>query len=302
MFGKVVMKHTAFIILLLPASFFLLGCDEDLASRDHFELPFSMYGIISPDLDTQSVRVYPMADFPTLVPAEISDLRFSSTDLDAGTRYTWYDSLTIDLDGGHGYLFWSPFQAEYGHRYRVEIERLSDGARSWADVRVPPMVTVRLDDSNAHAMRIFTNGESIRMLKPELQYDVKPAGAPETSSHKFPITHEGSERLTDEGWVIVENMALNRMIVQGLFNSLYHTLMGIRCFMLDLHELEFHALIGDAAWDPPGGYFDIDVLSQPRTLSNVENGLGFVGGGYRIVEYLRPSREAVEEACFNYMW
>ena len=43
-----------------------------------------------------------------------------------------------------------------------------------------------------------------------------------------------------------------------------------------------HKPAANAEWDPPGGVFDADVLVQPGTLSNVENGFGFVGAGYRL--------------------
>lgn len=34
-----------------------------------------------------------------------------------------------------------------------------------------------------------------------------------------------------------------------------------------------------ASWNPPGGVFDYELLAQPGTMSNVNNGFGFVGAG-----------------------
>lgn len=76
---------------------------------------------------------------------------------------------------------------------------------------------------------------------------------------------------------------------------------GIRCHIVELLDMELHLIIGSTDWDPPSGRFNADLLSHQSMLDNVENGLGFVGGGYRIVEKLRPSREVVEAACFTFM-
>jgi len=70
------------------------------------------------------------------------------------------------------------------------------------------------------------------------------------------------------------------------------------CPQLVLRALDLRVLIGDQMWDPPGGTFDPNILSQPKTMTNVENGFGFIGAGYRVVAPLFPSREAVEYACF----
>jgi hypothetical protein len=77
---------------------------------------------------------------------------------------------------------------------------------------------------------------------------------------------------------------------------------GIVCPILDLRQMVLNVLIGDAAWDPPGGVFDPDILSFPSAMSNVENGFGFVGSGYRLSQSLFPPRATVEYACFNYVW
>ena len=46
---------------------------------------------------------------------------------------------------------------------------------------------------------------------------------------------------------------------------------------LTLVSMGVRIRILDANWDPPEGLFDPEVLAQPGTLSNVENGYGFWG-------------------------
>src|SRR5690606_2357407 len=48
-----------------------------------------------------------------------------------------------------------------------------------------------------------------------------------------------------------------------------------------LLTMEMEVLVGDTAWAPPGGAFDEETLADPRVFTNVANGFGFVGAGYR---------------------
>ena len=282
-------------ILFLLVAAGLLGCEENIASRVDYAPPFTLYGVISPDLDTQSVRVYPAEDFITFGPSEPSDIAFNSTDLNTGTHLTWRDSVIAEPNGLYEYVFWAPFRAEFGHRYRIEAKRLSDGERSWADVRVPPLVTVRLVDNDARAMQVLIEGEGTRVLKPELGYDVNHVDGDIFSRIIVPVNYEGHEKSTEQGWEVTFDMFMNRYYIHGILE------VGLKCPTLKLYGIEFRVLIGDAVWSPPTGFFESGILSQPQTMSNVENGLGFIGGGYRIVERLYPGREAVEQACFVYV-
>ena len=62
---------------------------------------------------------------------------------------------------------------------------------------------------------------------------------------------------------------------------------------ISLAGLGLRITLLDEAFVPPGGAFDPDVLSQPGTLSNVENGFGFVGSiGRCSVEWLLADTSA----------
>src|SRR5690606_7524938 len=50
----------------------------------------------------------------------------------------------------------------------------------------------------------------------------------------------------------------------------------------------------DEAFVPPGGVFDPDILVQPGTLSNVQNGFGFVGSVARYTAEWVFSDDAME--------
>jgi len=298
-----------FVTFLLLAAVGLIGCEENLAPREPYDaLPFSVYGVLSPDLDTQSVRLYLPEDFPTLGSPEPLDVDVISTDLHTGEWRTWHDSVLVEPNGQHEYVFWEPFQAEFGHVYRVEVVRRSDGVMSYADVRIPPPVTVRIDDQGDPLLEVFIEGEDFRALKPEAEYAVRGAGSGEDDpSPSFPILsytfpYEGHERRVAQGWRVTFNMIADFDALRFLYVADGGSIPAWYCFDLELLGLEVHMLVGDAVWDPPGGVFEAHLLAQPQTLSNVENGFGFIGGGYRITKPLFPSQEAVESACFVYVW
>lgn len=293
--------------LLLLASASLVGCEENLAPREPFEAPFSLYGVLSPDLGTQSIRLYPLEDFPTLGSPEPLDVAVTSTDLHSGERRTWRDTVLVESNGQHEYIFWSAFRAEHGHTYRVEATRRSDGVGSYAEVRIPPLVSVRIDDQGDASLEVYIEGEDIRALKPEAEYAVRSAGALNDATSTAPLLHyvfsyEERERPVAQGWRVSFNMNVDFGKLVSLYSADIGGPLGGFCEALALYGLELHVLVGDAVWDPPGGVFDPDILSHPQTLSNVVNGFGFIGGGYRVTQSLFPSREAVEAACFVYVW
>lgn len=282
------------MVALIPlASALLVGCAEDLTARGDPAMPFSIYGVISPDLPVQSIRVYPHEDVPALGTSPL-DADVFSTDLDTGERVVWRDSVLVDQRGQHEYVYWAPFRAQHGHEYRVEVIRRSDGARTHADVRVPEPVTVRiLDDRNVSAMPVLIEGNDIRALKPEVVYDIDVGNCtPLRNRFSYP------EVRVEGGWEIRVHLVIDHdNILWGCSGGTTHFASG-PCPNLRLRNLELHALVGDSAWNPPGGTFDVDELSQPGVMSNVENGFGFVGSGYRIQAELRLPRESLNRACF----
>jgi hypothetical protein len=282
------------------------SCQEDLGLRDDFPEPFSLYGVLSPDRDTQSVRVYRLEAYPTLSLDDPHGVSFSSTDLETGELLVWRDTVLFEPNGQQDLVFWAPMKADYEHRYRVEAVRQSDGAASYVEVRIPPPVSVRFEELESDEfgevdIDVFIEGEGIRALRPEVRYTVGFVQGPPSNTATIPITYQGFEQQTENGWLLTIDLVLDRWRVHTEYVKLLGPL-ALWCPQFDLIGMEVHVIVGDTLWDPPAGLFDPNLLSHHRVLSNVENGLGFVGGGYRRVEYLFPSRAAVEKACFGYVW
>ena len=260
---------------------FLLGCEEDLDLRDDFPEPFTLYGVLSPNLSTQYVRVYPIDAFPGLDQEVPEGIRFTSTDLATGEEIVWADTIDVAPNGQQDLVFKAVFNLQHEHVYRVKATRMADGASSFADVRIPPEVTIRWEDviqeaRNEAILDVFVEGERIRVLKPEITYHVMGCargGVGEPAS--FTIEHHQLEEPAENGWHIPFNIWLDRLFVTGEYGN------GIQPFTLILHGVFITFIVGDEVWDPPFGRFDINLLSHPEVLRNVQNGLGFVGAGYR---------------------
>ncbi len=67
---------------------------------------------------------------------------------------------------------------------------------------------------------------------------------------------------------------------------------------LALFEVTVSMTVGTDDWDPPGGSFDPDVLAHPEMMTNVDNGYGFVAGGYDEERSLFPSTDALADTWF----
>ncbi|MDX1531494.1 MAG: hypothetical protein R3362_08205, partial [Rhodothermales bacterium] len=74
----------------------------------------------------------------------------------------------------------------------------------------------------------------------------------------------------------------------------YDLTYGIR-----LDSMEIRMIAANAEWDPPDGVFNPEQLVQPGTLSNVVQGFGFVGAGYRLEARWLPAPDVLRIAGFT---
>ena len=279
----------------------LIGCSEELTPRAPYdEAPFSLYGVLSPDFETQSIRVYVPEAFPSFGSPESLDVVFTSTDLTTGDVVIWQDSVVQDPNGQYEHLFRAPFRAEYDRWYRIEVERRSDGVGSHVEVKVPPKVSAKGLNLEGGALPLFFEGERLRVLKPEITYTLQLAGNPKSPALSYTFSYQGEEYPVDEGWKVDVRLFHDRVWAQSFYNNEAPALTGSECFKIRLLGMKLNAIIGDSVWNPPDGFFDFDLMAQPGVFQNVENGFGFVGSGYRITEDVYPSREVVEASCFAY--
>ena len=275
----------AVLVCLLTLS--LSACEEDVVAVLETDLPFSMFGVLTPQADTQWVRVFPIEGRLEPAPPGPLDAQFTSTDLLTGQTQAWRDSLIQEENGQFAHVFWSSFVALFGRAYRLEVVR-SDGAVSQVEVAVPGPATLVLPARTERApaiLPVFVQGNVPNLIRIEVTYRYRfrtPAGIDIGTAT---VTYDGKQRRVEGGWAIALTPASDLRDIQRLLeqNILIDTAIGLK-----LAKLTIRLIVANAEWVPPGGIFDTDVLVQPGTLSNVENGFGFVGAGYRLTETWVP--------------
>ena len=276
------------------------GCDTDVDAVLGTDRVFSLYGVITPQADTQKVLVFPIEGVLRPAQAEPLDAVFTSTDMQTGERRVWQESLKREDNGQYTHIFWSPFAAEFGHTYRLEVVR-SDGAMARVDAAVPPfaeLIEQETIDTFPVVTPILVQGNVPRLLKVEVTYifRFKNPAAPVAQLERFLLSYDEEVERVDGGWVIPVNLSRDfttiraNLLREGTFD---------RTFGIRLDNIILRLIAANEEWDPPDGVFEAEVLVQPGTLSNIEAGFGFVGAGYRLERSWLPLPEIIEGAGFT---
>ena len=301
-------KFCRAITVLLLGLIVLLstGCEEEVAAPDPHAYPYSLWGVLSPLADTQFVRVFPIE--PRLTPGEAErlDAHLISTELETDTERTWESSFTVDSTGLVSHAFFAPFRPKWGRRYRLEITR-SDGASSWVDVEIPEQMTLVLgepDSTRDVVLPASIQGDAQHLLKSEVEIYVSyvvgftppPVSLPIYEYFRYVIPFDDQLQRTTEGYQLT--IGLERTYFPVL-NEVSQDENFIESEGIRLLLVTFSVLVANEEWMPPGGVFDPNVLVQPGAMENVENGFGFVGGGYRLTRSWTLPFELVEKTNFR---
>ena len=296
------MLRARHLLLLLVLPMLWLGCDDTLIDPfDNDERYFTVYGFLD-QLETEhTLRVVPISRFAENILTDNEgrgalDAEVYTTDLVTGARTRWAHKYSELENGKLGHVFTGRFQVVPRRTYRLEVIR-SDGKGVVAETTVPAV----------NASAIFEKGPVVfNQDSTEAYQDIS---IPEVtspwdvnliylwSSHpinrRIMVPYGRPGERTENGWRLRVNLSEDQLkfkenvqwsIDQGQIpnaDSYNVNAMGIQIRVLD------------ANWDPPEGIFDPEVLAQPGTMSNVQNGYGFFGsiGLYReewnIFEYSR---------------
>lgn len=263
---------TCFVLLAL----LLLGCEEDVTAVIGTAYPFEVYGYLDPTADSQFVRVFPVEGTLERAVEDELDALVATTDLSTGHELTWRDSVITYEDGSRGYLFWAPFRPVGGRTYRLEVRR-SDGAASRADVRVPEVPAVLPPEIGTSVQLPVDLGDpGLRVKLVEVEYDIS-FGWCQGDKERYTFSY--ARAVNDAAGTKRVGIDLSgdyRSIILGLMQKGHYQ----ERYGLMARSLRMRVLTMDAAWHPAGGVFDPEVLIEPGVLTNVENGFGYVGGGY----------------------
>lgn len=297
--------------VLLTAAFLwvaLVGqaCDTTVDLPEKPPRAFSMYGSLSPRLDTQTVKVYPMGARLDRRGLEAIDATFTSENLDTGKRRVWKDSVMTEPDGDRVRVYWSSFAANYGDRYRVTMAGARRGTSS-ATFRVPEEVEVEAVPAKVEGGHVLARvripgaeqvlPEAIVTYKVHFDY-AQDDGVQDVSQVDVRLRTQIS-RLSDGNNLVRVALDEERPRIARRIDATVGRGYNGPCCLIELIEMRAQIHVVNEEWVFPGDSISAETISQPGQMSNVENGFGFVGGGYRIETVIPVSDSAAVAAGFQ---
>lgn len=301
--GRRFARYAVPVTLAMTALLGLSACEEDVVAVVGTDVPYSLYGVLSPQLDSQWVRVFPVEE--RLAPAlpEPLDAQVISVDRTTGEQYVWRDSVIVDFADQYAHVYYAPFQARFGHTYRIVATR-SDGAESMVEVTVPPEAEIILREPvirlSSVVQPVFVRGDVAGLVQVEVSYAVayKRSDEADIESNNIVIPYLLKHEKTDGGWIVPVDLRQDFLEITASIAQQVDVGIDLRVGVI-LLSVTLRLIAANEAWDPPGGIFDEEILVQPNVMRNVQNGFGFVGAGYRLYRQWLPPVEAIEEAGFR---
>ena len=255
---------------------------------------YTIYGFIDQTKNFEqgaehTVRVIPVTRFPERIesPADGQasiDATVTSTDLRTGQTTRWRHSLEQLDDGTYGHIFRASFLVQPGRPYRLTVTR-SDGVTATAETQVPfitdaaRFVTdpVVVTPDSVVTQEVFMPGiPSPWRIEAIYLMNNQSSGRGGLQSRHYVSYGRAGERTADDGWRVRLHISEDQPQVREEVEE-FRRIGAIDSTALTLVSMGVRIRILDEKWDPPEGVFDPEVLAQPGTLSNVENGYGFWG-------------------------
>ena len=269
-------------IVILVLSFISMGCEEEVNPFIGTDLPFTMWGQINPTADTQAVRIFTIDPVLDLIPPEDLDASVTVFELDTGQTFQLSDSLIALPGDDYRHVFWSVFDVQYGNTYRLEVER-SDGSVSRSEeIKVPSPIEIVQVPPNETAVRdieipvlITGNPPSIpRVDVTHLTQSINSDGAV-IATNEVVISYTGKVEETPEGMLLNIQLSDDFAIIREDYaeKEIPNGFICSNAVRVDIH-------VGNESWKSPVEIFDPNILVEPGTFSNIENGFGYFGAGF----------------------
>ena len=276
--------------IVLPLLLLLFcGCDESVDAVLGTEQAFTIYGHFNPRADTQAVRIFAIdPTIQTVHPGPL-DANVISVDLATGHVHTWRDSVIRFSEHNYGHVYWARFTPAYGEAHRLSLER-SDGNGSRVTVVMPPesepmLVNPLIAQDFVHLPVLWQDAPRLNHIR--VRYH--------TNRGTFTFDYPDDQEAQSGGQLAT---ILVYRDVREVFREIFRAYGATRDARL--HAIEQIVLVSSEDWVPPGGIFDADLLIEPGTFSNVENGFGFVGAGYDASFYYEvPDSVAIAAGFFT---
>jgi len=275
--------------MLLVFALAVAGCADSVSPTFDADKPYTLYGVLDPTTEQQALRVVPFAPDLTAQEPEPLGAAVTSTDLATGETITWRDSLVMFGDGQFGHVYFADFRPVYRRPYRIEAQRPDDAVSS-AELTMPPFVTPL-----AQAPRTPVGSVELSAIWPAApRLNAAEAVFLLADDDCNPLTEAVPVSLVAEpfefGWIVKTDFLVD---AQRVLDALAPN------NNVALLDLRLRAVVSNEDWVPEGGTYDPEVLVDPNALTNVEDGFGFVGGGYTAEVSVMPSVDTVQRGGFR---
>ena len=265
------------LLSVFTTALFLSACEDSVDPILENNRQFTLFGTLDMNQDTQFVRVIPIRTTLRPDPDVLNQIAFASTDLTSGETRVWDDSLLTFEDGTVGLVFYAPLRIRPGHTYRIEVTSPLLELTTVAETTVPEQPTnvmiLPAELSGGTGGAIGRGSQTVRWndlgMAPfavDVWYRFLPAEAAAFRDVRMPYTPDNVQEGAD--WLVELDLRQDRLALDTIAvdpNTVPLAGVGVLLTVLD------------GAFVPPGGTFDPEILAQPGTFSNVENGFGFVG-------------------------
>jgi hypothetical protein len=276
--GRTSQRRRGWLVPLLLAGTLVAGCDHPFDPYDdNTDGPFSIYGYLDLKADTQWIRVMPVRQTLVSEPRPI-DAVVTLEHMGTGRVITMRDSLFSFTDPrldspAYAYNFWTDEPLEAAATYRLRAVR-SDGAETTALVEMPrePAVSLFYElegkpwPRQAHirdVSRVVVRGEQL------LYADIVYAVWNDTLGRPVDPPVERQRLVNQVGPDTWEFRIRADSITPDTIN--YRQLTDVR-------RPEARIVIVPSDWPYPRGLSLVDIFIPGLIPSNVEGGVGFVGG------------------------
>lgn len=292
--------HRALLpVLVVLFVLFSAGCESTVDPIVETDRPYTLWGWLDPTSDLQKVRLFEIEPILEADDGTPSTAAVTLTDMTSGTSVAWRDSVVQYASGSLGHVFIADMPVEFDREYRLDAAH-PNGQISRVHVATPPRTAPRVSDiQNVRGnVRVRIDWDNApRILDLYLIYHVTLTTARNPEPEPFSLVLQSGIILEDSGaglGVVVEP-SLDIGAVYGALNVSPGGLTAIELLGIDVRPF-----VAAAEWTPPTGRtFNPELLVQPGTLSNVQNGFGFVSAGFEDSFVIQLSDDAARNAGFT---
>lgn len=303
-----VLRRPVRIGLVLIFTALLLGCEEEVTNPIlGTDRSYSIYGNLAPARDTQWVRVYPIVGRLEPTTPEPLGVTLQSTDVTTGTTTVWRDSVFREPDGRYAHVYWSDFQPDHEHTYRLQLSD-PDGRRVNASVTVPPPASLVVEPADTIRNRpistphnwaevpVRVDRDVPRLINVRVDYCMEyPTEENILTSAIVTLDYNGAQEKIPGGWEIRIRLHEDQRTLAPILRQ------TPQYPRLRIHGIQIRLHVVDEGWNPPSevNAFDPDVIVEPGTMSNVTGGFGFIGSGYRLRTLLDADDDVFERVGYR---